>query len=717
LDEVVWDFQPIGLDPNDPTDLLLDATIGMFAIKNDLAMKALSPYTSRSLNVDMIQSSPMALYNFLAFDQLDDDEIGDGLDDEQESVVSVCLGTDASDVVITNGKSIWTRNVPIGGGSFTKSLAKNLQLTYSKAEYVKRNVGTAPDKQAVIQAMHASFNDAVNEINRSLEYYQTLNRKATFKKILLAGNAGKLLGLQQYLAQNLGYEVSRVAGYNQLLASEAAESHLFKDNLPSFAVCYGLVVQQLGFAPLRTNLMPRAIVTDIIIREKKPWALVAAATVLLGMTLHFASATSVLQRVQNSDYDKSGNKVKQLETTDRTFKTEMETAITEFNQIDSLGKTLTSSVEGRITWLELLHALNTALPAGDDKGEANTNADDVNKGAKKITSESIEKESKVYVTSIDAVPVSSLAEWYAPLKQAMRYVPDKREYEYLQKNGISAVSSSGAADGTSDAQPANNALANLMKRKQSADAAAPSSDEEAGGTAAVVPVGDLPYEEMEEDILVAMMPGPADAANSSMRVVQITGYHYHNPQGFTNPQNGKDTGGELKDADGGAVYLRKTLLEKLKHGTVLLPSSPEPVTMKDLGISHPVLLYTPEIYEETVVHPEIQRLANPDDVAQYMSYMSSRLNAAGKTLPGRDEDDERIGRGGSNRTTGADTKGVDAVKKFARDLGVSEEITLRRFDFVIQFAWVETPPSVRAKKKDNANAASAAVPGTEAGNE
>ena len=51
----------------------------------------------------------------------------------------------------------------------------------------------------------------------------------------------------------------------------------------SFAVCYGLVLQGLGQSTLSTNLLPREIVTDRLIREKKPWAVAMVAALLVGM--------------------------------------------------------------------------------------------------------------------------------------------------------------------------------------------------------------------------------------------------------------------------------------------------------------------------------------------------------------------------------------------------------------------------------------------------
>ena len=147
LNDVIFDFQPLSKPVQDSDDdALVDATVGMFAIKRDVASKALAPYFSQSVDIDSIQSSPIALYNFVAFDQLPPPPAEGAEDDSSpESLITLCIGTDATDVVITNGETIWIRNIPLGGNSFTKALTRELQLTFSKAEYLKRNITISKD--------------------------------------------------------------------------------------------------------------------------------------------------------------------------------------------------------------------------------------------------------------------------------------------------------------------------------------------------------------------------------------------------------------------------------------------------------------------------------------------------------------------------------------------------------------------------------------------
>jgi type IV pilus assembly protein PilM len=652
LDEVIWTYQPIGTAGRSVTAVPVDSEVGMFAMKRDIAQKTLSPYLSNAIDVDCIQSSPLAIYNFAAFDQLgiQDQDITDyDPDNPPDSLVILCIGTDATDVVITNGFSIWIRSIPIGGSAFTKALTKGLKLTFSKAEYLKRNAATAQDPKMAFLAMKPVFNDMLSEVHRSLEYYQSLNRKIKFGKILAIGNAIKMPGLRQFLTQNLGYEVTRLPQFNRLIGSEVLNSPLFKENLYSFAVSYGLALQQMGEAPLTTNLIPKEIVTDRIIREKKPWVLATASALLLGFVLCFAGASNAFRGVSIGDYGKAEEQAKAAQAYSSKVKSETAAAVGAFKEIDTIGRNLTSNVEGRITWLELLRAINTVLPVAKENIDSQS-------------ADALEKQERVFISNIEAITVDNLAEWFQPLKENKRYYPDDQEVtEILNSSG-----------GTVSAD---------------------------GGTA--TPAKKL--SELTESQRLELIPGPTEAIpeGSTARIVQLVGHHYHNA----------DVAGTVMGSD----YLRKTILHNLKFGEVILPSTLEKqmkdpqsardvVSMRDLGISYPTLMDIQKIQQTEVLNPRVvleifkqERIKTLEHQRTGGGFGGGRNNRNNRETMVLDTTFTRP----FDAPTGRDADGgLDYIKKIAKEMDAKDKIKLRRFDFVIQFAWVETPPSIREKKRE-----------------
>ena len=239
LDEVVWAYQQIGGDDEVNDEEFTMAEVGLFAMKRDQINRAILPFAVAGIEVDVVQMSPIALYNFITFDQLK----GSG---SKDSVVLLDIGADNTDLIITDGNRIWQRNVPIGGNHFTRALTKELKLTFAKAEHLKRNATKAPDPRAIFTAMRGVFNDFASEINRSIGFYSSINRTAKIRKVIGLGNGFKLPGLQKFLQQNLNQEVGRLETFDKLVGDEVKGAPQFQDNLASFAVAYGLGIQGLG---------------------------------------------------------------------------------------------------------------------------------------------------------------------------------------------------------------------------------------------------------------------------------------------------------------------------------------------------------------------------------------------------------------------------------------------------------------------------------------
>ncbi len=252
LDEVVWAYQQIGGDEEINEEEFTMAEVGLFAMKRDQINRAILPFAVAGIEVEVVQMSPIALYNYVTFDQLK----GSG---SKESVVLLDIGADNTDLIITDGTRIWQRNVPIGGNHFTRALTKELKLTFAKAEHLKRNATKAPDPRSIFTAMRGVFTDFASEVNRSIGFYSSINRTAKIRKIIGMGNGFKLPGLQKFLQQNLNHEVGRLENFDKLLGDEVKSAPQFQDNLASFAVVYGLAVQGLNRGGLSTNLLPPEI--------------------------------------------------------------------------------------------------------------------------------------------------------------------------------------------------------------------------------------------------------------------------------------------------------------------------------------------------------------------------------------------------------------------------------------------------------------------------
>ena len=414
IEDVIWDWQQMGGTVVDGRTV--DAEIGLFAMKRDAVFTALRPFDDAEIDVDFVQLSPISIYNVVCHDLIGELPNPEDIDPENPppSTVVMSIGTDTTDLIVTNGVRMWLRNIPIGGNHFTKQLSREMKLTQAKAEHLKRNARASENPKAIFKAMRPVFTDFVNEVQRSLNFFQSNDKTAELSRILLLGNAAKLPGLRQYLAKQLEIEIGKVTDFEKLSGSDVKSQKSFQNNLLSFASCYGLCLQGLQKAQIKTNLLPREIVVQRIVEAKKPWVLTAVCSVMAGLALGYLFTTGSWHRSVEEFEDRDGvtwkvayDKVKQADQISRGFLDDDLKQKQTLDQLNALSKELTSASEQKASWLELQVALSDAFPK-DERIEKLKE-----EGVEKVDPEKIPfaDREEMYVDYIESKFVKDIKKW------------------------------------------------------------------------------------------------------------------------------------------------------------------------------------------------------------------------------------------------------------------------------------------------------------------
>lgn len=400
LEEVIWDYQPLG-GGIEESGFMLDAEVGLFAMKRDQVQQHLAPFLARKVEVDLVQIAPLALYNYICHDRFGlAPGSSDGGEQEDYSLV-LDMGADNTTLLVTNGKKIWNRNVPLGGNHFTRALTKEMKLTFAKAEHLKCNATKSPDPKAVFQALRPVFNDYVAEIQRSIGFFSSVNRDATIGRIVGVGNGFKLAGLQKFLQQNLQMDVERVDSFQGLSGDSVLSAPLFQENLLSFAIPYGLALQGLKITRVHTSLLPPEIATARLIRTKKPWAVTTAALVLFGLATSTFGYAHVWSTVSTEKFGDAEAKAKKVIDEKNSLKKNYDDAKTKNVAFRKDLETLTAAGSGRTQWLEVFKAVNECLPR-DKTFEEQEQEDPTRKN-------------RIRILSITSKRYENLGDWYKGL--------------------------------------------------------------------------------------------------------------------------------------------------------------------------------------------------------------------------------------------------------------------------------------------------------------
>lgn len=584
LEDVIWDYQMLvgGVDSD---GMAMENEVGLFAMKSDQVFRAIRPLDDAGIELDVIQLTPVCVLNTAVHDALGELPPLSEYDPDNPppSIVILSMGTDTTDLVVTNGYRVWQRSIPLGGNHFTKQLTKELKLTFGKAEHLKKNSREADDPKKVFQAMRPVFNDLVTEIQRSIGFFQSLDRNAKISHVIGMGNAFKLPGLEPYLEKNLGHKV-KVLNQFERLGGSVLEDAKFKANAQSMGVCYGLALQGLSQSKLRTNLVPRELVRARMIRRKKPWVLAAASLLLAGLGLNYALHSARTSQVDESRYAQYVTQVSSISSKSSTFKSTDDSKIEQFAALKKVGDQVVGNSDRRFQMLELLKAIETALPR-----EPNLQPGQPSQ-RKLVTDTPSDQRVDLFVETMDMKfyggEDTSVADWIGEAEAA--YAATRSMVRAVEKGGLDQPSKA-PVDETAEGEDAD--------------------------------VEEIAEEEEEE-------PAEEEAPiEGSGWVVELSGYHFHN----------------LQPPMTGSEYVKRTLVRNLVIGEVELPIGPdqtETFTMKELGISHPIIAFDGKINRE-------MKIANPDwepprleeeDFEENPAMMTERLYGdASETKPKKPE--------------------------------------------------------------------------------
>ncbi|MEE9213163.1 MAG: type IV pilus assembly protein PilM, partial [Phycisphaeraceae bacterium] len=288
IDQVEWDYQ-VFQQQDSP-----DVEVGIFAITKDRVMKFLSHYRNVGMRVDGLTLSPLAVYNAMAYDRK--------LDEDSPGTVMLDVGTTSTDVIVMESGQVWLRTLPIGGNNFTEALVRAFKLSFHKAEKLKRDAGTSKYARQIFQAMRPVFADFVQEVQRSLGYYQSLKRGAELKRLIGVGSTFRLPGLAKFLKQQLQMDVTRPNRFKRAKIEGKQESD-FADHALNLATAYGLALQGLGLEVVHANILPRYIISQRLWKAKQPMFAAAAALVVAAVI-----GAAVNLWIKQTSYDSSAGR-------------------------------------------------------------------------------------------------------------------------------------------------------------------------------------------------------------------------------------------------------------------------------------------------------------------------------------------------------------------------------------------------------------------------
>lgn len=172
---------------------------------------------SLGLNVVAAEPEPIAMVRALA------------PENSQTCLLLLDMGEASTDIVVVYGNTPrLVRTIPIGVASLVKAAASNLNVQEDQARQFILKFGLAQDKLdgQVVQAVEMTLDNFVNEIVKSVKFFQNQYSTLTIESIMASGFASSIPQLDNYLAQKTNIQVRLADPWSGIVMNQDASSQL-----------------------------------------------------------------------------------------------------------------------------------------------------------------------------------------------------------------------------------------------------------------------------------------------------------------------------------------------------------------------------------------------------------------------------------------------------------------------------------------------------------
>jgi type IV pilus assembly protein PilM len=170
--------------------------------------------------------------------------------DDSQVVTLLNIGASTMNVNIVKGnRSLFTRDITVGGSQFTDILQRNLGLSFQQAEAVKRGVAEASEgieEKSIEPLMNNVTEMVAMEIQKTFDFYRATaeDGEMAVQKILISGGGSKLAGLAEDLSQRLELPVEVLDPFRSIkVDTRKFDPDYLSEIMPEMAVAVGLAVR------------------------------------------------------------------------------------------------------------------------------------------------------------------------------------------------------------------------------------------------------------------------------------------------------------------------------------------------------------------------------------------------------------------------------------------------------------------------------------------
>lgn len=174
------------------------------------------------------------------------------------------IGAETTEIIILDqGLPVFSRSINLGGFQVTKAIQKNLQIDRNEAEQIKVDLSNNKDSQSpeIIKVLERVVSPIINEIKYSINLYfnrlsiqdqkqevekqEKIEEEKRVEKIVLTGGNSLLVGLKDYMANELSTRVFIGDPWARVIYPQDLKP-LLDDIGAKFSISIGLAMREIN---------------------------------------------------------------------------------------------------------------------------------------------------------------------------------------------------------------------------------------------------------------------------------------------------------------------------------------------------------------------------------------------------------------------------------------------------------------------------------------
>ena len=209
----------------------------------------------------------------------------------RDSNMVLDIGGNYSNITIYDKQGLkLTVSLPLAGNQFTKEIGQKTKLTVEKATELKMKKGLNSTNKQAVAALQVSLDKIIEEITRSINYFEKKSGQIV-KRLILVGGSAKLPGIVEYLSSKVKIEIIAGNSWHRVKKSPEILNVFKKKDGLLYSTVIGLMLRG-GQKNYKTglNLLPDNVRKGPIIQlssgNRKDWIkYVIFALILVGLGL------------------------------------------------------------------------------------------------------------------------------------------------------------------------------------------------------------------------------------------------------------------------------------------------------------------------------------------------------------------------------------------------------------------------------------------------